>query len=129
MRIRPIMVTAALALALAATGTAAPALASTGGSTERRTAVIISALEREDLAAVSALLDPDATLTLPLSFSGRQEDAARFTGNLPHHSRLLRVMPRPVPHAGRGTLRRAGAVPGAWGGIRPPPGQPPAAIR
>ncbi|MGI5282861.1 hypothetical protein ACQEVF_05970 [Nonomuraea polychroma] len=41
MRIQPIMVTAALALAL--TGPAAPALASAGGSTERRTAALISA--------------------------------------------------------------------------------------
>ncbi|MGP3910388.1 nuclear transport factor 2 family protein [Nonomuraea sp. 10N515B] len=74
------MVTAALALALAVIGTAAPALARDNGGTERRTAAFISALEREDLATVSALLDPDATLTLPLSFSGRREDASRFTG-------------------------------------------------
>ncbi|TMR10215.1 hypothetical protein ETD86_40550 [Nonomuraea turkmeniaca] len=78
MRIRPIMVTAALALAV--TCAAAPALASESRSTERRTAAILNAFEREDLAAVSALLDPNATLTIPLSFTGRKEDAARFTG-------------------------------------------------
>ncbi|TDD47241.1 nuclear transport factor 2 family protein [Nonomuraea terrae] len=48
--------------------------------TERRTRALIGAFERKDLAVVSALLADDSTLTLPLSFSGRTEDAARFTG-------------------------------------------------
>lgn len=88
MRTRTTMLAAiTVALALATTD-AASASGSVRGSghgsgthgTEGRTRAFLSAIERKDLAAVSALLDSDSTLTLPLSFSGRQEDAARFTG-------------------------------------------------
>ncbi|MFC4013860.1 nuclear transport factor 2 family protein [Nonomuraea purpurea] len=75
MRTPIILVAAALTLA-----TAAPAFADGQGATERRTAAFMEALERKNLTALSALLDPDVTMTLPLSFSGRKEDAARFTG-------------------------------------------------
>jgi ketosteroid isomerase-like protein len=83
---------AAAVLALAAIGTAASAATSAstpvpgsggqkgGHGAEVRTRAFMSAIERKDLAAVAALLDSDSTLTLPMSFSGRQEDAARFTG-------------------------------------------------
>jgi ketosteroid isomerase-like protein len=78
------------ALAFAATTSAASASGPVRGSgdgssahdIEGRTRAFISAIERKDLAAVSALLDSDSTLTLPLSFSGRHEDAARFTGQV-----------------------------------------------
>lgn len=48
--------------------------------TTKRTNEMVGALEREDLAAVTALLDPKVTLTVPLSFDGGQEPADRFVG-------------------------------------------------
>lgn len=48
--------------------------------TEARTRALLAALEREDLPAVDAMIDPQVALTIPLSFSGAQEPAGVFDG-------------------------------------------------
>ncbi|PXY37736.1 nuclear transport factor 2 family protein [Prauserella flavalba] len=78
-----------LLLALAATlslGTAATA----GGRgeldqprerlTERRTQEFLHALEREDVAALTAMVTADVTLTHPITFSGNQEPDGAYVG-------------------------------------------------
>lgn len=50
------------------------------GRTEARTQALVAALERKDLEAVTALIHEQATLTVPLSFSGAPEPAGRFVG-------------------------------------------------
>jgi ketosteroid isomerase-like protein len=48
--------------------------------TAARTHAFLAALEREDIAAVQALIDPGATLTHAMALSGDRDDAARFEG-------------------------------------------------
>ena len=45
-----------------------------------QTRALLSALEGKDLPTIADLLDRQATLTLPLSFSGAPEPAVHFTG-------------------------------------------------
>ncbi|MDX3107530.1 nuclear transport factor 2 family protein [Nonomuraea angiospora] len=80
MRTRNILALAIALFALAASFPASASASSRAQDTEQRTKALILAFERKDLQAVSALFDADATLTLPLSFTGRREDAAHFTG-------------------------------------------------
>ncbi|AZM47489.1 hypothetical protein DMB38_18330 [Streptomyces sp. WAC 06738] len=66
---------AAAAVTVTGTANAGPATGTKGQTYE-----FIRALERKDLETVSELTHREATLTLPLSLTGKREDAARFTG-------------------------------------------------
>lgn len=46
----------------------------------KQTQALLMALESKDLDTIDAMLDRQATLTLPLSFSGAQEPAIHFVG-------------------------------------------------
>ncbi|MCF6473049.1 nuclear transport factor 2 family protein [Nonomuraea sp. MG754425] len=94
MKARSLLAVSVAALALAMTGPAAASanrgatasavrgvtVSDTVSDTERRTRALVAAFEHEDVAAVSAMLRDDSTFAIPLSFTGRKEDAARFTG-------------------------------------------------
>ncbi|MEU6643135.1 nuclear transport factor 2 family protein [Saccharomonospora sp. NPDC046836] len=58
----------------------APASAGPKQRAEESTRAFLAALERKDVAAVNATIDKDATLTIPLSFSGAQQPEAHFVG-------------------------------------------------
>ncbi|GAA5074372.1 hypothetical protein GCM10023259_076070 [Thermocatellispora tengchongensis] len=77
-------VTAALAVTAAGAGAAYASGAEEAGggprATERRTQALISAFERKDFEAVSAMFTADSVFTIPLALNGKREDAARFTG-------------------------------------------------
>ena len=48
--------------------------------TEQRTRAFLRAFEGEDLRAVAAMLSPEVTLTMPITFSGAQEPDTVFVG-------------------------------------------------
>ncbi|MBF6214858.1 nuclear transport factor 2 family protein [Nocardia puris] len=58
----------------------ASADAQPAGRAEELTRRILDAFERKDLNAIAALLDENASITIPLSFSGAQEPAGHFAG-------------------------------------------------
>jgi ketosteroid isomerase-like protein len=73
-------VAAVLASTRASDASARPSRDTAEQRTSRQTQALLAALERKDARTVAALLDRRATLTLPLSFTGSQEPAARFVG-------------------------------------------------
>ncbi|MFF0726188.1 nuclear transport factor 2 family protein [Streptomyces sp. NPDC004134] len=66
---------AAIAIAVTGTANAGPETGTKGQTRE-----FVRALEHKDLETITELTHREATLTLPLSFTGNREDAARFTG-------------------------------------------------
>ncbi|MFB4284006.1 nuclear transport factor 2 family protein [Nonomuraea sp. MTCD27] len=76
-------ITGALALTIVTTTGLTPSASAAAGP-ERRTVeqthALLAAFERQDLNAISARIDEDATFTIPLSLSGAPEPAGHFTG-------------------------------------------------
>ncbi len=83
MRMRTFVAVVAGALALTVGATVGPGPSASAGAgpeqrTETQTRALLDALERKDFDAVSARIDRNATLTVPLSFSGAPEPAGQF---------------------------------------------------
>lgn len=83
MRMRTFVAVVAGALALTVGATVGPGPSASAGAgpeqrAEAQTRALLGAFERKDIDAISAMIDRNATLTIPLSFFGAPEPAGHF---------------------------------------------------